>query len=86
MMTKTMILIGTVAAMIGAVPALAAREPLTTIPVLADTCTSAACAPRVPVTCVIDVRRAPARGCEHSARDVEELGRHQLDQLIATLN
>jgi hypothetical protein len=85
-MTKTMILIGAVAAIVSAVPAQAAREPLKTLPVLADACASAACAPRVPANCVVEVRRAPTRGCEHSARDMEELGRHQLDQLIAGLN
>ena len=52
----------------------------------APRCSQQPCVPRIPASCLIDPSRPAARVCQHSASDVEKLGRWQLDQLIASLN
>ncbi|MCD2315427.1 hypothetical protein LQ954_04605 [Sphingomonas sp. IC-11] len=84
-MTRIAILIGAVALATSAVPASAAPEP-SHAPTPNTRCTEQACFVRAPATCTIDRAQRSIGTCEHSARDVEELGRRQLDQLIASLN
>lgn len=86
-MSKFTILIGAVAAIVGATSASAALpERLAIAPAMARSCTPAGCAISLPVACRIDPARASMAACEHSARDIEELGQQQLDQLIESLD
>ena len=86
MMTKFSITTAIATLMVSAMPAHAAGEPLATTAAVATACTGTACSVRTPVSCVVNTQRPTARVCEHSAHDVEELSRQQLDQLIASLN
>lgn len=71
-------------AMPGAAPS--TPQAPTRAPVAVARCAEQPCGARARASCVIDRSRSVARTCQHSARDMEELGRWQLDQLIASLN
>ncbi|OWK28665.1 hypothetical protein [Sphingomonas mucosissima] len=84
-MTNIAILIGAAIVAVASAPVSATRERTDT-PAISPRCDTKSCARRVPVTCMINAASSKAGACQHSARDMEELGRQQLDQLIAGLN
>jgi hypothetical protein len=83
-MTNIAILIGAAFVAIASASVSTTPEP-TNAPAASPRCDTKSCARRVPATCMINAANSKAGGCQHSARDMEELGRQQLDQLIASL-
>ena len=84
-MIKTSILIGTAMLAIASTPSHAAPERAAEQAV-SRTCDEKSCIRPIAATCSIDPARRETVTCQHSARDLEELGRRQLDQLIASIN
>ena len=84
-MTKFALLLGTAVFAVSASPVSAAPEPTRTTAV-SPGCDEQPCAVRKPATCIVDVSRGVIANCQHSAAAMEELGRRQLDLLIADLN
>lgn len=84
-MIKTSILLGSALVAIASTPARAAPEP-TTKAAASQNCDEKSCVRKIAATCIINPARRDTVTCQHSARDLEELGRQQLDQLIASIN
>lgn len=84
-MTNISILIGAAFVAIASAPVSATQEAMGSR-AASERCEANPCVSRVPATCTIDPARRNTGTCPHSARDMEELGRQQLDQLIASLN
>ncbi|WP_066778353.1 hypothetical protein [Sphingomonas sp. CCH5-D11] len=84
-MTKIALLLGAAVFALPASPVSAAPEPARTT-VASPGCDEQPCAARKPATCIVDASRGVIANCQHSAAAMEELGRRQLDLLIADMN
>lgn len=85
-MNKFTTMVAVLASVTASAASAALPERLAVVPAVARSCTQARCPVPLPVACRIDPARASMAACEHSARDIEELGQQQLDQLIESLN